>query len=177
MSANAHIEGLNVVAARPTLDAATICRQIARKFQVRLHEVALLRVEGSFLRFTFPPELSWAGTVPLSSSALAARTARNRRAELSNVFALEPHWRLFERVHLRCAGGKPPRAIQKILSVPAIGSSNEVTGVIQVSRKADTHDQAGPDFQTADLVSLQQIAAEIADLLPLLPTSEADYCW
>ncbi len=37
-------------------------------------EVALLWFQGKSLKFLFPVELSGAGTIPLSSSAIAART-------------------------------------------------------------------------------------------------------
>lgn len=172
VNATVHLGGLDPSNPRPPLAPELICNWIAVRFQVRLYEVALLRVEGSSLRFVFPAELRWGGDIPLNSSAMAARTARSRHPELSNTFNIEPHWRHFERIHTPCAGEQRPQPIQKVMSVPAIDSSNSLTGVIQVSRKADTCELAGPDFQDADLVLLQSMAAQFADLLPLFATLE-----
>lgn len=172
MSAHVYIGGFDATASKPSLDAESFCSQVAERFGVRIHEVALLRVEGAFLRFVFPAALRWGGDIPLGSSALAARTARDRRPELSNGFAMVPHWRLFERIQTGGAGAQPPQPIQKIMSAPAIDSANTLTGVIQVSRKADTRDAAGPDFHFAELEQLHRMACEFAGILPLLPMIE-----
>jgi len=54
--------------------------------------VGLLRLEGRMLTFLFPAELRGAGSIPLSSSAIAARTAVSRRAECFNNFAQVRHY-------------------------------------------------------------------------------------
>lgn len=172
MSTHVYVGGFDALASKPSLDAETFCSRLAERFRVRLQEVALLRIEGAFLRFLFPAELRWGGDIPVSSSALAARTARERRPQMSNAFALAPHWRLFERIRTECAAGQLPQPIQKIMSVPAVDTSNVLTGVIQVSRKGDTSEAAGPDFQFSELVLLQKLVGEFAGLLPLLPTIE-----
>ena len=52
-----------------------VCLKLAKILQVRRSEIALLRLEKGSLRFIFPAELRSAGVLPLSGSAVAARTA------------------------------------------------------------------------------------------------------
>jgi hypothetical protein len=56
----------------------SICACVAKIFQVKVTEVALLELGGSMLNFLHPAELKTAGAIPLSSSAVAARTARSQ---------------------------------------------------------------------------------------------------
>ena len=66
-----------------------------------------------------PEKLTPVGTIPLTStSALAARTARERKAELINNFSTARHANVFEAVPL---GRDPGELIQKIMSVPDPG--------------------------------------------------------
>ena len=71
--------------ADPTPDS--ICVGVAKIFRVTKTEVALLELSGSLLNFLYPVALRTAGAIPLSSSAVAARTARTKQAELFNGFA------------------------------------------------------------------------------------------
>ena len=57
----------------------SICAWVARIFRVKQTEVALLELGGSLLNFLYPAELKTAGAIPLSSSAVAARTARTKQ--------------------------------------------------------------------------------------------------
>src|SRR6202162_1421171 len=77
-----------------------VCLKLAQILQVRRGEVALLRLEKGSLRFIFPPELRSAGVLPLSGSAVAARTAVTRSPLLSNTFMRVKHVSLFEAVKL-----------------------------------------------------------------------------
>ena len=78
----------------PSSDRA--CLKLAQILHVRRNEVALLRLEKSSLRFIFPPELRSAGVLPLTGSAVAARTAATRAPLLSNTFMRVKHVSLFE---------------------------------------------------------------------------------
>ena len=137
-----------------------VCLKLAQILNVRRSEVALLRVEKGSLRFIYPPELRSAGVLPLSGSAVAARTAATRAPVLSNSFMRVKHVSLFEAVKLgaevedRSLEQVP---IQKIISVP-VANSESVVGVIQVSRKGLDPSLAGADFTTDDLKQLEQIA-------------------
>jgi hypothetical protein len=135
----------------------SICACVARIFQVRETEVALLELGGSLLNFVYPPELKTAGAIPLSSSAVAARTARTKEAEIFNGFAQVKHFSIFELVKLGDTG-LDEQVIQKLMSAPVLARNGEVIGVIQVSRKAPRPAAAGPDFTAEDLRKLESVA-------------------
>jgi len=93
-----------------------VARMIAKLFAVDADEVAILKVVPKFksLKFILPERLALVGTIPLSSAtALAARTARERRAEVVNNFSTARHANVFEAVPL---GRDPSELIQKIMS-------------------------------------------------------------
>lgn len=146
---------------------AKICEAIAKIFEVKPTEVGLLAVEGEFLKFVFPVELQAAGVIPLSSSAVAARSAAMKQAVLFNRFPHVPHHTVFEQIKLNDA--KPlaelPDPIQKLMSAPVIGEDGSVLGVLQVSRKGMTPGIAGPDFSGEDLRLLERVARRVALLM------------
>src|ERR1017187_9497212 len=73
-----------------------VCLKLARILNVRRSEVALLRLEKGSLRFIYPAELRATGALPLTGSAVAARTAATRTPLLSNSFMRVRHASLFE---------------------------------------------------------------------------------
>ncbi|MGO9086757.1 MAG: hypothetical protein ACLQBK_16140 [Candidatus Sulfotelmatobacter sp.] len=92
---------------------------MAKIFHVKETEVALLELGGSLLNFLYPAELKTAGAIPLSSSAVAARTARTRQAELFNSFTQIKHFSVFELVKLGDTG-LDAQVIQKLMSAPVL---------------------------------------------------------
>jgi len=154
----------------PTSDKA--CLKLAQILGVRRSEVALLRLEKNSLRFIFPPELRSAGVLPLSGSAVAARTASTRTPLLSNTFMRVKHVSLFEAVKLGAEVDEDDRSqqqmpIQKIMSVPIARSEGDVVGVVQISRKGLDASLAGADFTADNLRQLEQ-AAEILARMPFM---------
>jgi GAF domain-containing protein len=149
----------------------SICASVAKIFRVTETEVALLGLSGSLLTFLYPCELRTAGAIPLSSSAVAARTARTEQAELFNGFTQVKHFSVFELVKLGDTG-LDDQVIQKLMSAPVLAANGEVIGVIQVSRNAPRPAAAGPDFTTDDLEKLESVGRlvgilrERADVLP-----------
>ena len=149
----------------------SICASVAKIFRVTETEVALLGLSGSLLTFLYPCELRTAGAIPLSSSAVAARTARTEQAELFNGFTQVKHFSVFELVKLGDTG-LDDQVIQKLMSAPVLAGNGEVIGVIQVSRKAPRPAAAGPDFTPDDLEKLESVGRlvgilrERADVLP-----------
>jgi hypothetical protein len=132
---------------------------------VRRSEVALLRLEKGSLKFIYPAELRSAGVLPLSGSAVAARTASTRSPLLSNTFMRVKHASLFEAVKIVSPADENERSmeqmpIQKIMSVPVVRMGGEVMGVVQVSRKGLDASGSGADFTSEDLKQLEQ-GAEI----------------
>ena len=144
------------------------CLKLAQILRVRRNEVALLRVEKNCLRFVFPTELRAAGVLPLSGTAVAARTASTRSPQLSNSFARVKHVSLFESVKLGGVEADEPDSqqlpIQKIMSVPIIASDGRVAGVVQVSRKGMDASLAGADFTNDDLKQLEKAAQILAGM-------------
>jgi hypothetical protein len=147
-----------------------VCLKLAQLLQVRRSEVALLRLDKGSLRFIFPPELRAAGVLPLSGSAVAARTAATRTPLVSNAFMRVKHVSLFEAVKLGAEEedrSQEQMPIQKIMSVPVAPSGGNVMGVVQVSRKGLDASLAGADFTNEDLKQLEQ-AAEILARMPFM---------
>jgi hypothetical protein len=142
-----------------------LCEELARVFHVEVTEVALLRVEGTALRFVFPPELREVGSIPLSSSAVAAHTATTKKAEFFNSFTKVKHASVFEGVKLRPEKSEQaqPTPIQKLMSAPVLNGERTVVGVIQVSRKGSESCLAGPDFTRDDLQQLELAAKIVAE--------------
>lgn len=148
----------------PETAAGAICAAVAKIFGVRETEVALLELTGSLLNFVYPAELKTAGAIPISSSAVAARTARTKEPELSNGFTQVKHFSIFELVKLGDTG-LDAQVIQKLMSAPVLAQDGKVIGVLQISRKAPRPDAAGPDFTAEDLQKLQSVGRFVGTLL------------
>jgi hypothetical protein len=148
----------------PDSTPESICACVAKIFQVSETEVALLELGGTLLNFLCPAELKTAGAIPLSSSSVAARTARTKQAELFNSFTQVKHFSIFELVKLGDTG-LDAQVIQKLMSAPVLARNGEVIGVIQVSRKAPRPAAAGPDFTPDDLRKLESVACFVGKLM------------
>jgi hypothetical protein len=143
-----------------------LCGAIAKAFHVKRTEVALLRREGDALKFLFPRELRDVGSIPLSSSAVAAHTATTKKVDLFNRFTRVKHASVFEGVRLGLGAEGEDRGgpIQKLMSAPILDSSHDTIGVIQICRKGSESCLAGPDFNRIDLRQLESVARLVADL-------------
>jgi len=145
---------------------AEVAEAIAKQFGVDPDEVAVLKFVPKFksLKFVLPVKLSPVGTIPVTStSALAAKTARERKPEIANNFTTARHANVFEAVPL---GRDPSQLIQKIMSAPILDGT-KVLGVIQVCRKASSLNAAGPDFTQKDLKTLAGLSHTLQRLLNL----------
>ena len=154
----------------PIATLGKLGQQIAKAFGVKEDEVAVLTLvfDNKFLKFVVPEKLQIIGTIPVTSTtALAARTARDKRPEVINNFAIAKHSTVFEAVPLTDQRGDP---IQKIMSAPVVVDS-KVVGVIQVSRKGKTQAAAGPDFTPKELGDLVSVSVQIGRCLKLCPVS------
>jgi len=138
-------------------DTEKLCQNLATLFGVDPDEVALLVLndKDKSLTFLVPQKLAGVGTIPLTStSALAAKSARDRRAEVVNNFSATRHATVFEGVPM---GRSPGELIQKIMSAPILKDA-KVVGVVQISRKGRTISEAGPDFTQKDLRTLTSLS-------------------
>jgi hypothetical protein len=148
-----------------------VCQQMANRFGVEEDEVAIMEIapSGRFLRFVIPQKLREVGTIPLSSTtALAARTVRERRADVLNNFPIAKHVTVFEGVPLGRGSGE---SIQKIMSA-VIVSGNVVVGVVQICRKGASLTDSGPDFTSRDLSELQSLNQALSRLLAMRPAAQ-----
>jgi hypothetical protein len=141
-----------------------IAERIAKNLGVKTDEVALMGVSTRWrhLHFLVPESLKQVGFIPLSStSAIAARTARESRPDIINNFAAVRHATVFEGVKI---GGENSEIIQKMISAPIL-SGEKVVGVIQVSRKGANPSLAGPDFSADDLGKVLALCKPLGKLL------------
>ena len=146
------------------LSIPVLAERIAKNLHVKTDEVAILAISERqrSLRFLVPEALRNVGSSPLSStSALAARTARESRPDIVNNFAAMRHASVFEAVKAESLNAT---AIQKIISAPILHES-KVIGVIQISRKGASAAEAGPDFSADDLGKLLAICKPLGKLL------------
>ncbi|HVA95732.1 MAG TPA: GAF domain-containing protein [Candidatus Dormibacteraeota bacterium] len=161
------VDGMVRNAAVPDSEALEkIANALGRLFGVDSDEVAVLSLnaKAKTLKFVIPEKLSTIGTIPLSSAtALAARTARERRPELVNNFSSSRHASVFEGVPL---GRDPRETIQKIMSAPVLRQTR-VCGVVQISRKGRTTSDAGADFTQKDLHALTLLSPTLDIFLNL----------
>jgi hypothetical protein len=142
----------------------SVGERVAKTFGVRIDEVAIMGVSTRWrhLYFLVPEALKNVGYIPLSStSALAARTARESRPEINNNFAATRHASVFEGVKI---GNESAEAIQKIISAPILYEA-KVVGIIQISRKGASAKTVGPDFTAEDLGKVLALCKPLGKLL------------
>ena len=154
--------------AASTIDPAERLRFVAEElalfFAVRTHEVGIFRVtpQKHEIVFIWPQGMTGYGHIPLNAiNSLVAKTANDRAAALDNSFAGSRHLFIFEHMLAEKSERIP---LQKIMSAPII-NGDEVLGVLQISRKAPSLTEAGADFTTRDLVSLNAISTMIANYI------------
>jgi hypothetical protein len=168
------VESLEKKSAPPAAESLVeVIRQIAKLFGVREDEVAIMEVvpSGKTLRFIVPEKLRAVGSIPLSSTtALAARTVRDRRSDVLNNFPITRHATVFEGVPL---GRNAGESIQKIMSSPILRGKT-VVGVAQICRKGASLTDAGPDFMQRDLTELQSLNESLEKLLTLCQTADKE---
>src|ERR1700730_5751711 len=149
-----------------TEELARVAETLAKMFDVDPDEVAILAVspKGKNLKFVIPEKLAVVGSIPLTSTnALAARTARERKAELANNFNTSRHASVFEGVPL---GRRQGETIHKIMSAPIVDGT-KVMGVVQISRKGHSATDSGPDFTQKDLRILTTLSPALGRFLKL----------
>ncbi|HEX3372230.1 MAG TPA: hypothetical protein VHS08_06905 [Candidatus Acidoferrales bacterium] len=164
---DALVEELEKSATAPDSEALLkLANILAKPFDVKTDEVAVFKLVPKYksLKFVIPEKLTPVGTIPLTSTtALAARTARDRKGELANNFGTSRHANVFEAVPL---GRAPSEMIQKIMSAPIL-DGKAIHGVVQICRKAGRLADAGPDFTQKDLRALSALSPMLDRFLRL----------
>ncbi|HET7109034.1 MAG TPA: GAF domain-containing protein [Candidatus Acidoferrum sp.] len=158
-------EALDVEGTQPKeIPLGAMAEKIAKNLGVQTDEVAILGISTRWrhLHFLVPQALKNVGFIPMSStSALAARTARENRPEINNSFSAVRHATVFEGVKAATVTGE---SIQKIVSAP-IWCEGKVVGVMQVSRKGATAVAAGADFTAEDLGKVMALCRPLGKLV------------
>jgi hypothetical protein len=158
-------EALDVEGGAPVeIPLAAMAEKIAKNLDVKTDEVAILGVSTRWrhLHFLVPQALKNVGFIPMSStSALAARTARESRPEINNNFSAVRHASVFEGVKAATVTGE---SIQKIVSAPIL-CEGKVVGVMQISRKGATSMEAGADFTSEDLGKVLALCRPLGKLV------------
>jgi hypothetical protein len=156
--------GMREAAGNDAISWPFVAERIAKNLGVRSDEVGILGLSERWrhLYFLVPEALKNVRFIPLSSnSALAARTARESRPEINNIFSSARHATVFEGVK---TGSEAGEVIQKIISAPILGGG-KVIGVIQISRKGASAKGVGPDFTFADLGKVVALCKPLGKLL------------
>jgi len=159
---------LEVEGAAPVeIPLAAVAEKIAKELGVQAEEVAILGVSTRWrhLHFLVPQALKNVGFIPMSStSALAARTARESRPDINNNFSAVRHATVFEGVKAATTTGE---SIQKIVSAPIL-CEGKVVGVMQISRKGATARDVGRDFTAEDLGKVLALCKPLGKLVRYL---------
>ncbi|MFA5516890.1 MAG: hypothetical protein WDA20_11450 [Desulfuromonadales bacterium] len=139
-------------------------REIALFFDVQPHEIGLFQIDPrtqmTILRS--PQSIGRPAAIPIQSvaSSLVIVTQKERRGRINNEFSSTPHLHMVEHT---LAEREQRIPVQKIMSAPII-AGDEVSWVVQVTRKGKTRDEAGPDFTASDLECLENITRALAGL-------------
>ena len=153
------------------ISLSTVAERIAKNLGVQPGEIALMGLSNRWrhLYFLVPESLKQVGFIPLSStSAIAARTARESRPDILNNVSSVRHATVFEGVKI---GGETSELIQKMISAPIL-CGERVVGVIQVSRKGASPKEAGPDFTADDLGKILALCKPLGKLLQLVTNED-----
>lgn len=136
---------------------------LSKAFGLNPDEVALLLLsqDRQMLRFAYPPELAKGGTnaFPVSFPSLAGQVAGTGASVLVNNMHEVQHLAIYERIPIM---DTEPANIQKLLAVAVEGPDGLPQGVIEVSRRGESLEEVGPDFQAEDQELLERLAATAA---------------
>jgi hypothetical protein len=142
-----------------------VVKAVSAMFGTKTDEVAilLLTADARNLRFIAPRRFADLGTIPTTKRDSIAVGVFNRKVgEVLNSVPTVRHVAFFETVKIKDRAAP----IQKMVTVPILNGS-EAIGVAQISRKADTPTDAGPDFTPADLRRAQEVFGQLAQRLAL----------
>jgi hypothetical protein len=133
-------------------------------FSLEPDEVAILLSDrdNMVLSFAYPDFLVDAGLIPVSSpDAFAARVFKLNRGLIENNFNQMKHLHLFE--YVKGPGGKV-RKIWKMMST-VLRTKDYKFGVIEISRKGETAEDADENFKEDNLEFLEKTMVEFVPYL------------
>lgn len=141
----------------------SLASSVAQAFSVHDDEVAILLLKNRrlTLRFAYPLVLYLEQTnmFPVNAPSIAGDVLRNGRGRIDNNVAETQHLSIYERI---AVNQNRPREIQKMISTPLLSPSASALGVMQVSRKGNSAEEAEPNFSSRDLLKLNDLSRWLA---------------
>ena len=133
-------------------------------FMISKNEVALLftNINNTVLSFAHPPYLINAGMIPVNlSEAIASRIYRSGKGFIDNNLQQQRHLFIFESIKT------PENKIMPIWKMIAsrISHADDHMGIIEVSKRSISFDEAGEDFTVSDLKFLEDSIKKVAPVL------------
>jgi hypothetical protein len=149
-----------------------LAEAISQALKVKTEEVAVLILTSTrqTLRFVWPPQLfeSQAAFPANHKSAIASIVLTTMKGKVDNKLAESKHLKFYESVKGMETSKVP---IQKMVALPLVAGAQPL-GVVEVSRKGATPEEAGPNFSPQDAQTLVGICKECAPLIErLVPQS------
>lgn len=148
--------------------ARAMADAIAEALKVKPDEVAILLLTSSrnTLKFVWPPALSKSlSAFPATHKyAFASAILSTLKGKVDNKIAESKHLRFFENVKGMESSGVP---IQKMVALPIMDGPTPI-GVVEVSRKGRTVQEAGPNFTPQDAQALVGVCKSAAPFLSKL---------
>ena len=150
-----------------TIALAKVAKAAGELFGVAPDEVAVLRLnaKGKTLRFVIPEKLAAVGTIPLAAPRPWRRVRPANGVRNSRTISAPRGTPLFLKAF---PGRDPSEMIHKIMSAPIMDGA-QVLGVVQISRKGRSSNDAGQDFTQKDLRVLTSISPALERFLKLCP--------
>ncbi len=158
----------DIVTGNPEILLPVVLNDIAAYFYENMkldeNEVAILLAndEKTILSFAYPEYLINAGMIPINSTeAIAANVFRTGRGFIENNLQQQKHLSIFQIIKT------PDQKIKLIWKMAGclISFGDEKLGVLEVSRRAVTFSEAGPDFGFSDLEFMEKGISKLAPLL------------
>jgi hypothetical protein len=145
-----------------------LAEQVASVLNVKPDEVAimLLNATGQTLVFVWPPPLydSHAAFPANHKTAIASAVLSSLKGKVDNKVAESKHLKFYELVTGMQTSKLP---IQKMVALPLFHGEKKL-GVVEVSRKGKTPEEAGPNFTPEDAQALVALCKEASPLVSQL---------
>lgn len=147
-----------------TLAIDSIAAFYMENYHVTANEVGILLTnkEKTMLSFAHPSYLVDSGMIPTKAGeAIASRVYSSGRGFMDNNLQLQRHLFIFESIRTPENKIIP---IWKMISAK-IGFESVSLGVIEISRRAEKFQDAGPDFTFDDLQFLEESIKKVSPIL------------
>lgn len=141
---------------------AKLHAELCRLAGVKEDEVAILIMDNmKNLRFHRPQYLEKAGSIPTGySRSFVTKVLQSGRPAIENRFHSTQHLVLFEEFKRNNPNVQP---IQKMMCIPLLAKGGKVFGALEISKKGDSLEAAGPDWTDQEITQISKAVAEIVE--------------